>query len=192
MRIAQLLATGARTRTLLKLFDGRTMCSKASNKQALHEALDQVSWLVGKWKGEGCGIYPTISPFMYGEEMIFDHVGQPMLSYNSRTWHLENGDPMHNEVGFLRVKPETSTVALIIAQNSGLAEVSEGEVNGHEIHLLSNSVARMSFGADPQVLKVERRYKLKDADTLEMECFMQTTKTDLQKHLHITYKKVTD
>ena len=26
---------------------------------------------------------------------------------------------MHNEVGFLRVKPETSTVALIIAQNSG-------------------------------------------------------------------------
>ena len=26
---------------------------------------------------------------------------------------------MHNEVGFLRVKPGTSTVALIIAQNSG-------------------------------------------------------------------------
>ena len=32
MRIAQLLVTGARTRTLLKLLDGRTMCSKASNK----------------------------------------------------------------------------------------------------------------------------------------------------------------
>jgi len=26
---------------------------------------------------------------------------------------------MHNEVGFLRVKPGTSVVALIIAQNSG-------------------------------------------------------------------------
>ena len=26
---------------------------------------------------------------------------------------------MHNEVGFLRVKPETSTAALVIAQNSG-------------------------------------------------------------------------
>ena len=44
---------------------------------------------------------------------------------------------------------------------TGLAEVSEGEVNGHEIHLLSNSVARMSFGADPQVLKVQiENYKL--------------------------------
>lgn len=50
-------------------------------QQALHEELDNVSWLVGKWKGEGCGVYPTIAPFMYGEEMIFDHVGQPMLSY---------------------------------------------------------------------------------------------------------------
>lgn len=26
---------------------------------------------------------------------------------------------MHNEVGFLRVKPGTSTLALMIAQNSG-------------------------------------------------------------------------
>ena len=35
----------------------------------------------GKWEGEGCSVYPTISPFMYGEEIIFGHVGQPMLSY---------------------------------------------------------------------------------------------------------------
>ena len=39
--------------------------------------------------------------------------------------------------------------------------MSEGEVNGHEIHLLSNLVARMSFGADPQVLKVQiENYKI--------------------------------
>ena len=48
---------------------------------ALHPALGKVSWLLGKWKGEGCGVYPNISPFSYGEEIIFDHVGQPMLSY---------------------------------------------------------------------------------------------------------------
>lgn len=48
---------------------------------ALHEALSKVSWLLGKWRGEGCGTYPTIPPFTYGEEVIFDHVGQPMLSY---------------------------------------------------------------------------------------------------------------
>ena len=48
---------------------------------ALHEAVGKISWLLGKWKGEGCGVYPTISPFMYGEEIVFNHVGQPMLSY---------------------------------------------------------------------------------------------------------------
>ena len=39
-------------------------------------------------------------------------------------------------------------------------------------------------------LQIERRYTLKDPDTLEMECFMETNNTDHQKHLHITYKKV--
>lgn len=181
-----------RTSPVLKLLSGRTMSSHNSGKPVLHGALNKVSWLIGKWEGEGCGVYPTISPFMYGEEIIFDHVGQPMLSYSSRTWHLEKGVPMHQEVGFLKVKPETSSLAFIIAQNTGLAEVEEGEVKGHEIHLVSHSVGRASFGADPKVQKVERIFRLKDPDTLEMECFMETTNTEHQKHLHITYKKVTN
>ena len=43
-----------------------------------------------------------------------------MIDSRSRTWHLESGDPMHNEVGFLRAKPGTSTLAFTIAQNSGI------------------------------------------------------------------------
>ena len=39
---------------------------------------------------------------------------------SSRTWNIEKGAPMHNEVGWLRVKPGTSTVAFTIAQNSGI------------------------------------------------------------------------
>ena len=38
---------------------------------------------------------------------------------------------------------------------SGLAEVEEGEVNGHEIRLLSHSVARISFANNPKVQKVQ-------------------------------------
>ena len=38
--------------------------------------------------------------------------------------------------------------------------------------------------------QIERIYTLKDANTLELECFMETTNTEHQKHLHITYKKV--
>lgn len=33
--------------------------------------------------------------------------------------------------------------------------MEEGEVNGHEIHLVSHSVGRISFGAEPHVLKVQ-------------------------------------
>lgn len=37
---------------------------------------------------------------------------------------------------------------------TGLAEVEEGEVDGHKIRLLSHIVGRISFGSEPQVLKV--------------------------------------
>ena len=39
---------------------------------------------------------------------------------SSRTWDIEKGAPMHHEVGWLRVKPGTSTLAFIIAQNTGI------------------------------------------------------------------------
>lgn len=173
-----------------KWFYCRTMSLSTSKKPSLHEALNKVSWLLGKWVGEGCGVYPTISPFMYGEEVIFNHVGQPMLSYNSRTWNLKEGNPMHQEVGWLKIKPGTSSVAFLLAQNTGLTEIEEGEVDGHKIRLVSNTIGRTSFNKDPKVVKIERLYTLKDPDTLEMECFMETNNTDHQKHLHITYKKV--
>ena len=38
---------------------------------------------------------------------------------------------------------------------SGLAEIEEGEINGHEIRLLSHSVGRISFANDPKVQKVQ-------------------------------------
>ena len=39
---------------------------------------------------------------------------------SSRTWHVEKGAPMHQEAGWLRVKPGTSTLAFTIAQNTGM------------------------------------------------------------------------
>lgn len=37
---------------------------------------------------------------------------------------------------------------------TGVTEIEEGEVEGHKIHLLSHTVGRMSFCAEPKVLKV--------------------------------------
>ena len=36
----------------------------------------------------------------------------------------------------------------------GLAEIEEGEVEGHKIHLVSHTVGRTSFNKDPKVIKV--------------------------------------
>ena len=47
---------------------------------------------------------------------------------------------------------------LNIKSLTGLAEVEEGEVDGHKIHLLSQTVGRISFGAEPKVLKVQKKY----------------------------------
>lgn len=47
----------------------------------LHEAAKPLQWLLGKWKGQGKGIYPTIKYFEYIEDLEFFHVGQPMLQF---------------------------------------------------------------------------------------------------------------
>jgi hypothetical protein len=38
-----------------------------------HPAVAPLAFLLGKWRGEGEGSFPTISPFRYGEELLFSH-----------------------------------------------------------------------------------------------------------------------
>ena len=42
----------------------------------LHPLLEPVAFLLGRWKGEGEGGYPTISSFQYIEEVQFGHAGK--------------------------------------------------------------------------------------------------------------------
>ncbi|XP_031554160.1 THAP domain-containing protein 4-like [Actinia tenebrosa] len=171
----------------------KTMSSQASSKPPIDQALTPISWLIGKWKGEGCGIYPTISPFTYLEEVTFDHFGKPILTYDAKSFSTTDQTPMHYESGFLRIKPGTTTLAFMVAQNAGISEVEEGEVKDKEIHLLSHTIGRMTFGADPKVTKVERIYRLTtDQDTMEYIMHMETDRTPHAQHLHITYKRVKD
>lgn len=61
---------------------------------ALHPGLAADSRLVGTWRGEGRGEFPTIAPFHYTKEVTFTDVGKPFLHYVQRTWSYA-GDPMH-------------------------------------------------------------------------------------------------
>lgn len=50
----------------------------------VHPAVAPLSYLLGRWKGEGEGGYPTINSFKYGEELLFSHSGKvrPILFIN--------------------------------------------------------------------------------------------------------------
>ena len=90
-----------------------------------HPALDPIRPLIGTWRGEGRGEYPTIGPFEYTEELVFADVGKPFLVYSQRTWGA-GGGPLHIETGYLRV-PE-GRLELVLAQPTGQTELAEGEL----------------------------------------------------------------
>ena len=56
----------------------------------LHPDCGPVAWLLGTWRGNGHGDYPTIEPFQFGQELIFTHDGRPFFHYMSRAWIVDD------------------------------------------------------------------------------------------------------
>lgn len=106
-----------------------------------------LAFLLGTWVGVGVGDYPTIEAFRFGQEITFGHSGQPVLTYTSRTWLLdENGRqvrPLASETGYWRpVGPDQGRVEVVLAHPTGIAEIWVGEVTGAKIELSTDVVAR--------------------------------------------------
>uniref|UniRef100_A0A669PVD8 THAP4-like heme-binding domain-containing protein n=1 Tax=Phasianus colchicus TaxID=9054 RepID=A0A669PVD8_PHACC len=182
----------------------------------LNPVMEPLSWMLGTWLSDppGDGTFPTMKPFQYLEEVHISHVGQPMLNFSFNAFHPDTRKPMHRECGFIRLKPDTNKVAFISAQNTGLVEVEEGEVNGQELSIASHSIARISFAKKPHVeqipatlpclitcpfqiflflslSQITRKFRLNSDGKLEQTVSMATTTQPMTQHLHITYKKVT-
>ncbi|XP_053245880.1 peroxynitrite isomerase THAP4 isoform X1 [Podarcis raffonei] len=159
----------------------------------LNPVVEPLSWMLGTWLSDppGDGTFPAMKPFQYLEEVCISHVGQPMLNFSFNAFHPDTRKPMHRECGFIRIKPDTNKVAFISAQNTGLVEVEEGEVNGQELSIASHSVARISFAKKPHVEQITRKFRLNSDGKLEQTVSMATTTQPMTQHLHITYKKVT-
>ncbi|XP_043734990.1 peroxynitrite isomerase THAP4 isoform X3 [Cervus elaphus] len=155
--------------------------------------VEPLSWMLGTWLSEppGAGTFPTLQPFRYLEEAHISHVGQPMLNFSFNAFHPDTHKPMHRECGFIRLEPDTNKVAFVSAQNTGIVEVEEGEVNGQELCIASHSIARISFAKEPHVEQITRKFRLNSEGKLEQTVSMATTTQPLTQHLHVTYKKVT-
>ena len=152
----------------------------------LNPALKPVAFLLGTWRGEGEGQYPTIEPFRYREEIRFSHNGKAFLIYTQRTEAIDTSQPMHGEAGYLRLVGD-GRVEFVIAQPIGFAEISLGRVEGQRIDVECTSVGRTPT-AKP-VTSISRSLWL-DGDALRYELKMGMEAVPLARHLVATFRRV--
>jgi hypothetical protein len=150
----------------------------------LHPDVEVLSFLLGEWHGEGRGAYPTVDDFEYREEVVFGHAGKPFVSYTQRTWALDDGRPLHSEMGFLRPQPN-DRLEFVLALPSGQVEMDEGTRRGGRLELTSTLVARTPSAKD--VTEIRRILDV-EGDTLryvvEMAAVGQPRQFHLQAELH--------
>lgn len=156
---------------------------ESPDPELLLATLRQLDPLLGVWKGQGQGQYPTIDSFEYSEELRFAlHAEYPMLAYEQKTV-LSSGEASHWEYGFIRPVDE-GVVELSNVQDSGRVEVLRATLSElSEIHFQS-----VHHGHDPRMVATERFLKL-EGDRLEYKARMSTTTTpqpEMQCHLKAT------
>lgn len=151
-----------------------------------HPALAPLEFLIGTWTGTGHGVYPTIEPFTYDEEITIAPLGpKPILRYSQLTWKPGTREPMHSEVGYIR--PVGADAAeLVIAQPTGITEIHTGAVIGTSVEFRTISVGQAPTAK--QVATVERRIEAEDA-RLTYELWMGAVGQPHQIHLEATLER---
>jgi hypothetical protein len=152
----------------------------------LHTDLRELEFLVGTWRGEGDGEWPRGEPFTYGEEVAFDHAGEPFLLYSHRSWSLEDGEPIHFERGFVRPSG-AGRVEFVLAHPLGIAEVAEGTVRDGVIEVSTTSIALT--GTAKAVTELTRRLE-GVGDELRYEVHMAMRDIALTSHVRSRLARV--
>ncbi|KAG8365303.1 hypothetical protein BUALT_Bualt18G0090500 [Buddleja alternifolia] len=174
---------------------------------AVHPAVQPLSSLLGTWRGQGEGTFPTIAPFKYSEEVQFSH--SP-----NKTWELSSGEAMHSESGYWRPKLD-GTIEVVIAQSTGLVEVQlfmfcYGEnfkntgsafrfyalmlyfnlQKGTYDEQISVKLKSALVGNGSKVNEIHRVFELINGEELSYVVEMATILTSLQTHLKACLRKL--
>jgi hypothetical protein len=156
----------------------------------MHPDVESIAFLLGAWRGEGQGVYPTIASFAYGEEIRFAALpGKPFLAYQQRTWALDDQRPLHAETGYWRPKPD-GRLEVVLAHPTGIAEIEEGTVEGTTIDLTATSIGLAATAKE--VTGLSRRFELGGDGILRYEVHLAAAGQALQGHLTAELRRVED
>ncbi|KAL2631029.1 hypothetical protein R1flu_015715 [Riccia fluitans] len=175
----------SRLSSIFNSSEAATAMAEGSPAPVLHPKLQPLAFMLGTWRGEGEGGFPTINSFCYGEEIKFWHVGKPVIAYTQKTWKAASGEPMHAESGYFRPTGEGSLEA-VIAQSTGLAEVQKGTYDSENQTLELRSAL---VGNAAKVVEIRRSFKV-EGDELRYTVEMGTHTHQVQRHLQAVLKKV--
>ena len=155
----------------------------------MHPAIEPIAFLLGTWRGEGTGVYPTIAGFAYGEEVRFSEVGKPFLAYSQRTWALDDRRPLHAEAGYWRPQPG-GRLEVVLAHPTGITEIQEGTVGEGRIELVATVIGRTASAKE--VAGLTRTFERPEPDTLRYQVAMSAAGQPLQVHLKAELHRVPD
>lgn len=150
--------------------------------------MNLVDRLPGVWRGDGEGHYPTITSFGFREELTFTRLGdKPVVGYTQRSWHHDDGRPLHVECGYLRT--DGPRVELVLAQPTGFTEVHHGHGEGDVVEFGITDFGRTATAQPVQTLR--RRWAL-DGDRLTCDLWMTYDGVTDGHHLRSVLHRVDD
>src|SRR6195952_4539544 len=135
----------------------------------IHPRCARLAWLIGTWAGNGHGQSPTIEPFQFGQELIFQQDGRPFIQYVSRAWITDAAGNLvregAQESGFLRPQ-EDDTLEVVMAHNTGFVETWYGEVHPDQprFEIITDAVVRTATAKE--YVGGKRLYGYVDGDLL--------------------------
>ena len=146
-----------------------------------HPNIAVLAPLLGTWRGQGRGSYPTIGDFDYADEWVFSHTGKPFVAFVQRT-RSASGQPMHTESGYLRCLDDGS-VEIVAALPTGQVESGTGapSASADGVTLATDATVTNTPSAKT-VDRIVRRFTV-TGDDLAIEMAMAAVGQPLTDHL---------
>jgi hypothetical protein len=146
---------------------------------------DKCFILEGTWRGKG----QVTDKIPYEEELVVNKLKPTLFSITQNTWNSDIG-PLHKETGYIKLTGDNK-VELILAHPFGIAEVSEGTIDGKKITFKTKSLSRASSATEPYAVSYTRVYSVNEEGTsISFDMYLATTEhNDERHHLNATLLK---